>query len=169
MYPQIVSQRPASLKPVRDEQVLQDYFDHYIHRHQVRTGQVKLQRSAPDVDESKEDTKLQRIAFSPRRILKKPGMSRHAAERLATPLEGPKEILGAPKISSEEDECAAAWESEVDEVILVRKLGSVASLRSRRTAVLRQLEIVSTCHAPLIAGAHQDGAASPQSSREAQT
>ena len=34
-------------------------------------------------------------------------------------------------------------ETEVEEVILVRKLGAVASLRARRTAVLRQLEVVS--------------------------
>jgi hypothetical protein len=34
--------------------------------------------------------------------------------------------------------------SEVDEVILVRKLGSIFSLRDRRTKVLRQLEMV--CH-----------------------
>jgi hypothetical protein len=33
--------------------------------------------------------------------------------------------------------------SEVDEVILVRKLGSISSLRERRTKVLRQLEMVS--------------------------
>lgn len=128
---------------VRDEKTLQDYFDHYIHRHQVRTGQVTLQKSAPPADQTKGDTAFQRIAFSPRRILKKPGMSRHPATELATPLEEPKEMLGAPRPSYDEEECeASTWESEVDEVILVRKLGSVASLRSRRTAVLRQLEIV---------------------------
>jgi hypothetical protein len=145
MFRQTVSDHQNALTPVRDEQVLQDYFDHYIHRHQVRTGQVTLQHSAPHVDDTKEDTAFQRIAFSPRRILRKPGMSRHDAAGLATPVEksDPLAAIGGPKPSSEEDECeGATWESEVDEVILVRKLGSVASLRSRRTAVLRQLEIV---------------------------
>ena len=42
-----------------------------------------------------------------------------------------------------DSEDGTMFESEVDEVVLVRKLGSLASLRARRTKVLKQLEVVS--------------------------
>jgi hypothetical protein len=53
------------------------------------------------------------------------------------------------RVSGEGDGCAIMDDnasSEVDEVILVRKLGSISSLRERRTKVLRQLEMVSHEH-----------------------
>jgi hypothetical protein len=132
---------------VRDEKVLQDYFDHYIHRHQVRCGQIAPKKAVPVITTDKNDTVFQRVALSPRRLLKKPTALKSHPAVPTTPLGEAGDSLDLPRPSggAEDDECdGKVWETEVDEVILVRKLGSVLSLRNRRSAVLRQLELVSS-------------------------
>lgn len=120
---------------MRDEATLRDYFDHYIHRHRVRSGHVTQQINAPNAPpEGKEDTALQRIAFSPKRLLRTKAAKANNIE------DREEEIVKSVGQSLEECD---DFESEVDEVILVRKLGRLVNLRDRRNAVLRQLEVVS--------------------------
>ncbi|OCF45349.1 hypothetical protein I317_00872 [Kwoniella heveanensis CBS 569] len=84
---------------MRDEAVLRDYFDHYLHRHRVKKeGLEKVQTGK----------RKSRASF---------------------------DALG--KIGGIE----IPLDSEVDEVILVRKLGTISSLRGRRQDVLRKLEL----------------------------
>ena len=135
---------------MRDEDVLRDYYDHYIHLHRVRCGRVAPRKAAPIVATKKHDNLFQRVAFSPRRLLKKQTDRKEQSVIPPTsptdpdiqPGHSPGQVSEGDNtmVDGEENE---TWESEVDEVILVRKLGSIASLRARRSAVLRQLEIVS--------------------------
>ncbi|ORY32231.1 putative integral membrane protein [Naematelia encephala] len=91
---------------MRFEDKLRDYFDHYLRRHRVRSGQIP--------PTSGQNT---------------PGISREVSRTVSNMRD-----MGAEIEQSE-------WKSEVEEVILVRKLGSVASLRARRMDVLRKLEV----------------------------
>ncbi|WVF70906.1 hypothetical protein IAT40_005701 [Kwoniella sp. CBS 6097] len=84
---------------MRDEAILREYFDHYLHRHRVK----------------KEG--LEKFTSGKRK-------SRASFDALGT-IGG----IGIP------------LDSEVDEVILVRKLGTISSLRGRRQDVLRKLEL----------------------------
>ena len=128
---------------VRDERILHDYFDYYIHRHRVRLGQANVKRASPAAPDVRADPIFRRIALSPRRLLRKAAASNVDSAVLPTPTRDSIDIK--PPANGEEqnqiDEDNS--ESEVDEVILVRKLGSVASLRARRLDVLRQLEVVN--------------------------
>lgn len=102
----------------------------------MRSGHVTQQINAPNAPpEGKEDTALQRIAFSPKRLLRT-----KAAK--ANNIEDREEEIVKSVGQSTMEECDD-FESEVDEVILVRKLGRLVNLRDRRNAVLRQLEVVS--------------------------
>lgn len=93
------------------------------------------QTNAPNAPpEGKEDTALQRIAFSPKRLLRTKAAKANNIE------DREEEIVKSVGQSMEECD---DFESEVDEVILVRKLGRLVNLRDRRNAVLRQLEVVS--------------------------
>ncbi|WVQ97269.1 hypothetical protein IAU59_004380 [Kwoniella sp. CBS 9459] len=84
---------------MRDEAVLREYFDHYLHRHRVKKGG------------------LEKFTSGKRK-------SRASFDALGT--------IGGIEIP---------LDSEVDEVILVRKLGTISSLRGRRQDVLRKLEL----------------------------
>lgn len=100
----------------------------------------------PIITTDKDDTLFQRVALSPRRLLKKPTALKSHPAVPTTPPGETSDSLDLPRTTggAEDDECdGQVWETEVDEVILVRKLGSVLSLRNRRSAVLRQLELVS--------------------------
>lgn len=90
----------------------------------------------------KEDTVFQRVALSPRRLLKKPTGPKADPLVPTTPI-NESDDPHKPRTSDDETPEEDTFESEIDDVILVRKLASVGSLRGRRMAVLRQLEVVS--------------------------
>jgi hypothetical protein len=99
-------------------------------------------------------TTLTRPSFSPGKLLKK-----QAAPKPVQPGDAPPTELPAPPegVTAHGDEVngedavefddGLTWDSEVDEIILVRKLAALQSLRDRRTTVLKQLEVV--CLYPL--------------------
>lgn len=64
----------------------------------------------------------------------------------AADIEGQAEKLGSAPQGAEDEMADTASssgdDSNVDEVVLVRKLGAVESLRSRRHDILKQLEVV---------------------------
>lgn len=94
----------------------------------------------PLVCTENDDTVFQRIALSPKRLLKKATQPKPNPPVPVTPANETSDPISEAAQGCAEDD---AFESVVEEVILVRKLGSVASLRERRIKVLRQLEIVS--------------------------
>lgn len=125
---------------MRDENVLRDYFDYYIHTHRVRKGEaVATDMIVPPAitgTRPSTDSGRPRI-FQPIGFLHKLQGIREA--------ELPPVAPDNEKIARDpENGCAILddnIDSEVDEIILVRKLGSIYSLRDRRTKVLRQLEM----------------------------
>ena len=133
---------------MRDQQTLKDYFDHYLHRHRVRKGQSAPNTAVPSTDDTEKENVVQKLVLSPKRLLKKTTEIRLGAIGSTTslPLEDQSRLSGTALAGEGDDSNATdpldRWESEVDEVVLVRKLGSLSSLRARRTAVLRQLEVV---------------------------
>jgi hypothetical protein len=135
---------------VRYEQTLRDYFDYYLHRYQARSNHLSMPTETPRV--SKEGARFpasppapSRPHFSFRYLLKD-----HNGPKMSA--DGPAVSLAGEKLRRTEEETpiddrgtanGATLDSEVEEVILVRKLAPLASLRSRRQGVLRQLELVS--------------------------
>jgi hypothetical protein len=142
MFHLIVSLRLGSLlTTVRDEQTLQDYFDYYIKLHRARKGEAQDTGKIvpPAITGTRPSTE------SSRHIFLYPGTLLH---KFHSRLEGlPPVAPTMEKGGTSGDGCADDnYSSEVDEVILVRKLGSIFSLRDRRTKVLRQLEMVCPIH-----------------------
>jgi hypothetical protein len=132
---------------VRDEQTLQDYFDYYITLHRMRKGEATaMEMIVPPVI-----TGTRPSTESGRHFLLYPGALVHKFHTSRRNLGLPPVAPSMEKSGSSGDGCAILDEnkegsSEVDEVILVRKLGSIFSLRDRRTKVLRQLEMVRPPH-----------------------
>ena len=133
---------------MRNEDVLRHYFDHYLHRHRVKSGQITPPEAQKQPEPEKEGSILRRVHFRPNELFKKRPDSFNVVPKSSVarrdsndniPRDGTQEEFDVV----DDDSADGMWESEVDEVILVRKLGTIASLRARRTAVLRQLEIVS--------------------------
>jgi hypothetical protein len=135
---------------VRDEQTLQDYFDYYIKCHRIRKGEAQStgMMVPPAITGTRPSTDSGRhFLFHPGALVHK-FQSKREAE--FPPVLNTLEKDG--RVSGEGDGCAIMDDnasSEVDEVILVRKLGSISSLRERRTKVLRQLEMVSREYADM--------------------
>ena len=124
--------------------MLRDYFDHYLQRHRLRSGEITHHATwvKQQVGE-KQDMIKRRVHFRPTDLFKK------QQDPLA------KVISPTPPTMSrgdthdtfdviDQESAEGMDDSEVDEIVLVRKIGGVASLRARRTAVLRQLEVVSS-------------------------
>lgn len=133
----------SKLIVVRDEQTLQDYFDYYIKLHRMRKGEA----TAMDMVVPPTITGTRPSSESGRHFLLYPGALVHKFHTSRRNLGLPPVAPSMEKGGSSNDECAIADDnvkcsSEVDGVILVRKLGSIFSLRDRRTKVLRQLEMV---------------------------
>jgi hypothetical protein len=133
--------RRAPLTIVRDEQTLQDYFDYYIRCHRMRKGEAQAMNMIvpPAITGTRPSTD------SGRHFLLYPGALVHKFHTSRRNLGLPPVAPTMEKGGTSGDGCAITddnWPSEVDEVILVRKLGSIFSLRDRRTKVLRQLEMV---------------------------
>jgi hypothetical protein len=136
----------TGLTAVRDEQTLQDYFDYYIKLHRLRKGEA----TAMDMIAPPTITGTRPSTESGRHFLLYPGALVHkfhtSRRNLGLPPVAPSMEKGGSS-GDAADDCAIMNDnekcsSEVDEVILVRKLGSIFSLRDRRTKVLRQLEMV---------------------------
>lgn len=125
---------------VRDENVLRDYFDYYIHSHRVRKGEAV----ANDMIVPPAITGTRPSTDSGRSRLFQSGGFLHKLQS-ARQAELPSVAPGDEKMDRVSgDGCAILddnVDSEVDEIVLVRKLGSIYSLRDRRTKVLRQLEL----------------------------
>jgi len=133
----------VELTAVRDEQTLQDYFDYYIKLHRMRKGEA----TAMDMIVPPAITGTRPSTESGRHFLLYPGALVHKFHTSRRNLGLPPVAPSMEKGGSSGDGCAMMNDnenasSEVDEVILVRKLGSIFSLRDRRTKVLRQLEMV---------------------------
>lgn len=131
------------LTAVRDEQTLQDYFDYYIKLHRMRKGEA----TAMDMIVPPAITGTRPSSESGRHFLLYPGALVHKFHTSRRNLGLPPVAPSMEKGGSSGDGCAIMngdekCSSVVDEVILVRKLGSIFSLRDRRTKVLRQLEMV---------------------------
>lgn len=125
---------------MRDEQTLQDYFDYYIKIHRMRKGEAQEMNMIvpPAITGTRPSTE------SGRHFLLYPGALVHKFHTSRRNLGLPPVAPPMEKGGTSGDECAVTdgnSSSEVDEVILVRKLGSILSLRERRTKVLRQLEM----------------------------
>ena len=138
----VLTARPTSADlVVRDENTLRDYFDYYIHLHRVRKGEAQANGMIvpPAITGTRPSTDGGRPhMFQPTMLFHKLQSVKEA--------ELPPVAPGVEKLDreQEEDGCAVLddnLDSEVDEVVLVRKLGSIYSLRDRRTKVLRQLEM----------------------------
>lgn len=124
---------------VRDENTLRDYFDYYIHLHRVRKGEAQ----ANDMIVPPAITGTRPSTDSGRPHMFQPTALFHRLQSVKE-AELPAVAPGEEKVPGQEDnDCALLddnLDSEVDEVVLVRKLGSIYSLRDRRTKVLRLLE-----------------------------
>ena len=126
---------------MRDENALRDYFDYYIHLHRVRKGEAKANGMIlpPAITGTRPSTDSGRPhMFQPTALFHRLQSVKEAELPPVTP--GTEKVHG----EQEDEGCAVlddSLESEVDEVVLVRKLGSIYSLRDRRTKVLRQLEM----------------------------
>ncbi|KAK4684446.1 calcium permeable stress-gated cation channel, partial [Tremellales sp. Uapishka_1] len=132
---------------MRDEQTLKDYFDYYIRRHRLRnlsatttypnTPGEKTPR--PSGVSSRLEPALPPQPFSRHaKLYRKNGLSREKKDGIGAPAE-----FGGKGLASDAGSVAeeSRLDSEVDEVVLVRKLGALDSLRSRRHDVLKKLEI----------------------------
>jgi len=125
---------------VRDEQTLQDYFDYYIKLHRMRKGEATAMDKVvpPTITGTRPSTE------TARHFLLYPGALVHKFHTSRRNL-GLPPVAPAMEKGGSSGDCAISDDrssSEVDEVILVRKLGSIFSLRDRRTKVIRQLEMV---------------------------
>jgi hypothetical protein len=113
---------------VRDEDTLRHYFDHYLHQYRERKERgMGILGKVGDVSKVP-------VILQPDKLLKKQSEPKGSA---VVTVDGSDEGV---ELDMDDEE----HETEVDEVILVRKLGSVASLRARRTGVLKQLEVVGS-------------------------
>jgi hypothetical protein len=129
------------LTVVRDEQTLQDYFDYYIKLHRIRKGEAQVtgMMVPPAITGTRPSTDSGRhFLFHPGALVHKLQSKRDAELPPVLPTLEKDERTSGEGCAILDDHA-----SEVDEVILVRKLGSISSLRERRTKVLRQLEMVS--------------------------
>ena len=143
---------------VRDEASLRTYFDQYLRVCRAggsqAVGQKALQRMEEQVRSTPPHTPVS-SRFNPKEIFKKRTAPRDGSDPLSTPLSIAEQIPTTVHVG--DDQTSETYEdtdpeSVVDEVILVRKLGALASLRARRHAVLKQLEVVCRSHRiPLIA------------------
>jgi hypothetical protein len=124
---------------VRDEYTLNRYFDRYLNRHRQRVkgnrGNQLLDRKIPPI-------------LHPGTFLKKRAPPTSESAVVVPPLSGSG--LGVEDAEDQGDseegvevEPEEQLGDDVEEVIFVRKLGSLESLRARRTKVLRELEVVS--------------------------
>jgi hypothetical protein len=136
------------IKIVRDEDTLNRYFDHYLTRHGQRVkrnrGNQPLDRKIPPI-------------LHPGTFLKKRSPPTSGSGVVVPPLSGSGTDAedAEDQADSEEGVEVETEESlgdDVEEVIFVRKLNSLESLRARRTKVLRELEVVSISDlSPLVA------------------
>lgn len=119
---------------MRNGDHLRDYFEHYLHRYRLHFGQATLL--------SKIDRSTAKTREKAGKIIRKGAFFRKSR--------GGKEVQGVEAGTSQEtvvdddlssDEGDSQPAGEVNEVIFVRKLGALASLRQRRMAVVRQLEV----------------------------
>ena len=130
---------------MRKVEALRDYFDYYLHHHRNR-GQTAALRDTPGA--MKEGTRVpvdvvHHHRLHPSKLFK--GKSEPKERSTSFPQRTHEKVeIGRDSTSPEDgaDGEGMRYESEVDEVVLVRKLGALASLRARRQAVLRQLEVV---------------------------
>jgi hypothetical protein len=143
---------------VRDEATLEEYFNHYIHQHRRRI----LDRTRPNQPITL--TAPSRAAspgitpIGPKSLFKK--APRPISDISDSPTSQSGLAAGARKERTSSSDGSVPdgdvaerdrdielvdmdeMETEVEEVILVRKLGSLISLRDRRLKVLRELEMV---------------------------
>jgi hypothetical protein len=157
---------------VRDEDILREYFDHNLQRHRARTNRslITMTGAMKEVNKAFIRPALMlarnnnsREMFS--RVGSAIGLSdrrdsadlRSGNSGSATPVTPAAKSAGpdgegnplskersndAPRSALSRDEDAEEEEGDVEEVILVRKLGSLISLRERRGKVLKDLELV---------------------------
>lgn len=134
---------------VRDEDVLREYFDHYIDFHRSKHGNKVPRISIPI-------KKFVPHSLRPSNLFKKEKESRTPPLVKVTNVDE-KELPDLPngkKTHNDEEDQEHVENSEVDEVILVRKLSPLQSLRQRRDGVLRELEVVCTTSPSKADGRH---------------
>lgn len=137
---------------MRDEETLRGYFDHYLSRYRSRAQPLI---SMPDAMKE-----VNKALIRPARMLARNSGSRdvsrvQSAVNLAEPPSGrasPDKRV-SQDVARDDDVFCEKGTGDVDEVILVRKLGSLISLRDRRNKVLKELELVSV-HSARLTQAH---------------
>lgn len=142
---------------VRDEEMIRAYFDHYLHQHRIRKGQAQITgRMVPPSIAGKQfpADRVHHRVLHPGSLFTKQQVPKEVELPPVTPTLRIQDMEKIGRDSGEhEAEAATAdgedwsptediFDSEVDEIILVRKLGAIESLRSRRQAVLKDLEMV---------------------------
>ena len=127
---------------MRNGEHLREYFEHYLHRYKLHFDQATLL--------SKLDRTTAKTRERAGKIIRKGAFFRKS--------KGEKDVQDTAAGTSQEtviddddfsDEGDCHYAGEVDEVIFVRKLGALASLRQRRLVVVRQLEVVRSLSALL--------------------
>ncbi|ORX36074.1 hypothetical protein BD324DRAFT_642750 [Kockovaella imperatae] len=128
---------------MRNEDVLRDYFDHYLERHRLRSGEITHTATwVKKQVEEKQGQIMRHVHFRPSEMFKaKPSPVPPIAIAIGDSQPMTRGDTEQTFDVVDHDSADGMMESEVDEIILVRKLGAVQSLRARRNAVLRQLEV----------------------------
>lgn len=147
MFHQTVSDRDAHLIAVRDEEMIRSYFDYYLHQHRLRKGEAQSTgRIISPTTAGFPADKVRHRILQPGTLFAKQQAPKEVDLPPVTPTFRIQDMEKAPRASGEG---AEEWnlpddliDSEVDEVIMVRKLGAIESLRSRRQDVLKDLELV---------------------------
>lgn len=127
---------------MRNEEIIRNYFDYYIHRRLARNSHLPVPKETPRV--SKEGSRYPDPPVSTHAHLGLNGLVKKQSQARAEAKDQPESTEKSTRDT--EVDCRAEaihWDTEVDEVVLVRKLAPLASLRDRRLKVLRQLEVVS--------------------------
>jgi len=136
---------------VRDEQTLRDYFDYYLHRYRARYSNLPMSKEMPRLSRETARTPMSLAASHHSLNWIWSLLKTHGEPKSINIGQPPLQMNGKPNRvdddthaedggSMDED----APESDVDEVILVRKLAAMSGLRDRRQTVLRQLEVVKS-------------------------
>lgn len=127
---------------VRNERILRDYFDYYLRRHRAGNGQPPLASRMPKPVSQVAPPLSSRHYFSLSNAFRKQNEPKEDMPAANDEKLGESNQSEGRRASPEDLAEDHTWDSEVEEVALVRKVFPVASLRKRRQDVFNKLEIV---------------------------